>query len=115
MAKARATKSKAGGMKPATATKRKPASKAKTASKAKAKATAKAKAKSPAKRASILGGVAKGIAWLGDKVRGVVTRKKPTKKRAKSKAAKSAKPAKSASAPPTGSSDNLVTLYNPLP
>jgi hypothetical protein len=120
MAKAKAMKSKAGGARKS-ATKRKPAAKAKPATKTAASSKPKAKSKkAPAKRGSnILGGVAKGFAWLGDKVRGVVTRKKPGKKKAKAKAAKATKPAKAAPAADAQQTAPVdaghVTLYNPRP
>jgi len=118
-AKAKAPKSKAAGKAPA---RRKKTPKTKRSAKSAPKSTSSPKSRPKAKRASnLLGGVAKGIAWLGDKVRGVVTRKKPAKKQATAKRAKSAKPAKTAkpatvaSVEPATSSENLITLYNPLP
>jgi hypothetical protein len=55
--------------------------KTKVAKKAPAKAKAPAKSKKSKKaKTNLFGGMAKGLAWLGDKVRGVVKRKKKTKK-----------------------------------
>jgi hypothetical protein len=120
MGKAKAVKSKAAGKKPS---KRKSAPQSKRASKTAAKSASSPTSKRKGKKAAsnILGGVAKGIAWLGDKVRGVVSRKKPaTKKKAAAKrgktAKRAAKPAKPAPAQPAASTeDSLITLYNPLP
>lgn len=111
MAKARVTRTKskraAAGKQPAKPvgrTTRKPAAKAKA--KRAAETTAKTKAKT--KKPNIFGGVAKGFAWLGAKVRGVVGKKRPAKKKSKPKA-KKPKPE------PSASESALVTLNNPLP
>ena len=70
-----------------------------------------AKATKAKKRSNLLGGVAKGIAWIGNKVRGVVARK--PKKKAKKKTKPKAPKKVTRKAP--ASEVSLVTLHNPLP
>jgi hypothetical protein len=71
------------------------------------------KAKKTKAKANFLGGVARGIAWLGDKVRGAVAR---TKKKAKKKKATKKPPAKKTSTKRAKKPEpELVTINNPLP
>lgn len=99
----------------------KPAAKAKAAKPAtKAKAAPKAKAKGKkAAKSTLFGGVAKGIAWIGDKVRGVVGAKPAPKKKAKKPKQEAAAPAPETTEAPVSEAPaadpTLVTLNNPLP